>query len=92
MLSQNVERHPKDSTIQPPMFGPMMLPMGKMLVNNPIACGREFGNASLTMDVATGRILPMPVACKNRPEMRTPMFGARAHIKDPMVKTPMETR
>jgi hypothetical protein len=59
-------------------------------VKNPIACGLEFGKASLMREVATGRIQPRPVVCRNRPKRRIPIFGARAHTRDPKIKAPIE--
>jgi hypothetical protein len=91
-LMMNISRQVQCSRMNPPRFGPMMLPIGCMLVSRPIACARRSGYCSATMPTDDGTSPPPPTACTPRAKIRNQIFGAIAHSSEPNVKIPTHTR
>jgi hypothetical protein len=85
MLIQNNDLHPRETMSHPPRFGPIIHPIGKILLNSPIARCLESGNASATIPVAEGRIPEPPSAWMKRKKISSSMLGATLHNNEPKV-------
>jgi hypothetical protein len=85
-LTRKISRQPASVTMMPPTTGPMIAPMGKMLVNRATARSRSRRNCSATRPVAEGRKAPPARPCTSRDAMSCSMPAANPQASEANVK------
>ena len=91
MLSQNIQRQLKISTIAPPYTGPSIDPASAAAPTTPSAKGRRSGGTSeVASAMPIGTVAPPPTACTTRAPTIQPRLPETATSPVPIQKTTNE--